>query len=295
MTLAHARGGAHAFRVAWRAATIICARGVVACLLVVLLGCRREKPTPTMTPVPPPPVSVSARASASASASPPPPTSKDDSDRARAIAAEWNAALNAKDDVSLRKLYGSDVRYYGQSLDGAACAKRAMDALAKSPGFHQEITITGFSWQQSIQPNRVTVSFAKRSNGKEYAAYLVLEQKTWRIVGESDLTTDTNLAKTTKCLTYGAVTLTGKLGHAVGASPDDEFWTLELDHPVCVVRGDFRDDRAPQRLDDVSMVQAFGTTLDAAKDSKKFSVTGDLLPNGRHGMDVYIDIKTLAP
>ncbi len=111
----------------------------------------------------------------------------------RFVLVKWNAAHGSHDVHALEALYAPTVRYYGQTLSGAACAKGKAAAFAKSPDYAQTVRDASFTKQDSSW----LVSFTKTSTsgGKstDYPAFLVVEHG--RIAEESDKITDANLAK----------------------------------------------------------------------------------------------------
>jgi len=232
---------------------------VVLGLMVALVAACRHEAKETTVDATPPPLSAAAAAAA--------PSAPATGARARTIDAgapevatvlRWNAALNAHDGAALEALYAPAIRYYGHLMEAAECRKAVMAALAKDPTFHQDITIERVIWTKEGTSELATVSFTKRTGDRTYDAYVVVTEDGWKIAAESDHTTDANLAKRGACLAFGAdVTLSGKLSEDTAGGSRVTFFNL--DHAVCVVRGDRPDadpnyDAEPERVDDVTFV-----------------------------------------
>ena len=205
-------------------------------------------------PPPPPAVVVAAAASApSASAS---ATADVDPDAAlKEIAKEWNDAINARDMAALAALHGSNVRFYGQPVDNATYCAKMKAALAKDPSFHQTLAAIRVDWPQQT---KAKVSFRKKDDKAEHAAYLVMEKsdQSWKIVEESDLVTDANL----KCVNSAdSTTLAGKIdeGSFIWHEHVTPTRVLVLDAPICVIRSGtdyWGDNPSDARMDGVDSV-----------------------------------------
>jgi hypothetical protein len=250
-------------------------------LVLAFLGCDKHAPLAAPDVASPTPV-----ASASGSAVETVDAALSSAAIAQAVVKDWNDAVNAKDATALKRLYDTTVSYYGTTLRGDACVARIMAALAKDPGYHQEISGARTSGNDLV----MDVAFKKTFGKTTVDAYIAVDPRKRVIVLESDKTTDANLAKAKTCLTYGPVTLQDGIGHAV--APNEEFWTTEKAY--CVVKGEFDDPSAPPRLDDVYL-QVMSDALPKLPSSPKgYVIKGFLQPGGTH-QDATIVADSITP
>lgn len=124
---------------------------------------------------------------------------KNDMERVKELVAEWNEALNQRDYNRSQKLYASTVFFYTRDCSSQECAKLRTDLAIKDPVFSQRIIS-----DIEIVPvgvNRLEVYFTKETSSRKgpgtYRSYLVFENdgNDWKIVKESDETTDANVAR----------------------------------------------------------------------------------------------------
>jgi len=110
----------------------------------------------------------------------------------------WNKAHSAKGGAVLSALYSNSVLYYGKQKDKAECIKLKLSLFQKQPDFLQQIV--GEISTERVSDNEVKCNFTKRvtvnRKTKDYPSYLQFKKidGRWKIVIESDLVTDKNLA-----------------------------------------------------------------------------------------------------
>lgn len=108
----------------------------------------------------------------------------------------WNTYINKSNTQDLHRLYAPKVNAYGKTVTSEACMASKKAWLDKNAGYKQTLDD---DLQVRTVAEGIEVSFTKNTtlNGKTkaYKAYLVFDRETKLIVRESDLTTDTNLAK----------------------------------------------------------------------------------------------------
>ncbi len=112
---------------------------------------------------------------------------------------EWNVANNKQDIGTLTFLYDSEVLFYGSKLKKQDCIAGKLSIFKKYPILDQQIAGQIKSEPQENGDVKCSFDKAVTINGatKTYASYLVFHQvnNAWKIVVESDLTTDANVEK----------------------------------------------------------------------------------------------------
>lgn len=112
---------------------------------------------------------------------------------------EWNVAGNKQDIGTLILFYDNEVLFYGTKLKKQDCIAGKLSIFKKYPTLDQQIV--GQVKSETLENGDVKCSFDKavNTNGttKTYASYLVFHKvsNAWKIVVESDLTTDANVEK----------------------------------------------------------------------------------------------------
>ncbi|MCB9234931.1 MAG: hypothetical protein H6581_24970 [Bacteroidia bacterium] len=122
-------------------------------------------------------------------------------DRAAEVRDGWNKALNERNWDQLSSFYAKEVWLYGQKNSREQVLKGKKEYLEKVPDFQQSLEKTDFEATQierkGIPTTRVTFSKTTETAGKKTTvmAYLDLQKQenTWKIVAESDFTTDRSL------------------------------------------------------------------------------------------------------
>jgi len=112
----------------------------------------------------------------------------------------WTDALNNRDEEKLASLYASIVKYYQSYYTNEEVRNSHSRFFKKSPYFHQYCDEIEMDFANGCQAR---ISFKKHVQTKEngpyqtYTAYLhfISDGETASIIGESDATTDANLAK----------------------------------------------------------------------------------------------------
>ncbi|TCV20302.1 hypothetical protein EDC17_10028 [Sphingobacterium alimentarium] len=145
---------------------------------------------------------------------------------------DWNNIYNTKNISLFQDLYADQVLLYGQSLYLRECIKNKNDFFNRFPDSRQQIN--GIITIDSIG-EYAKCNFVKRVmiNNKttDYQSYLIFEKQDdiWKIVAESDLITDKNIAKTNSKVPDGSIkgdfNGDGKLDYVWAVSPilrDDE-------------------------------------------------------------------------
>lgn len=114
-----------------------------------------------------------------------------------AVVNDWTQAHNEKDLRLFSSLYADQVVFYTESYSRAQCLKAKQRLLTVTyPSFHQENQKISL---RNLGAGRVRAEFIKvvhySNQSDSYEAYLVLEKQgnDWRIIKESDLTTERNL------------------------------------------------------------------------------------------------------
>lgn len=114
-----------------------------------------------------------------------------------ALVQEWNVANNKQDIGTLILFYDNEVMFYGTKLKKQDCIAGKLSIFKKYPSLDQQIA--GEIKSATLENGDVKCSFDKAVNtngtSKTYASYLVFRKvsNTWKIVAESDLTTDANV------------------------------------------------------------------------------------------------------
>lgn len=112
---------------------------------------------------------------------------------------EWNTANNKQDIGTLILFYDNEVLFYDTQLKKQDCIAGKLSVFKKYPTLNQQIA--GQIKSTTLENGDVKCSFDKvvTTNGatKTYASYLVFRKvnNAWKIVVESDLTTDANVEK----------------------------------------------------------------------------------------------------
>lgn len=113
---------------------------------------------------------------------------------------DWAKALNTEDRELSLSVYAPTVKFYWETYTAQKAADTRLDLTAKKPGYR--LTVDGDILVEEMADGRRKAYFTKSSNykGKQnsYEAYLIFALQPdgdWRIVEESDLTTDKNLRK----------------------------------------------------------------------------------------------------
>lgn len=112
----------------------------------------------------------------------------------------WDDLHNSMNGSLCDEVYASSVKYYWSDYTPEKIRKSKSELFSKYPEFSQ--TIDNISFGQFID-NRVRVDFDKEvttsssAPTKTYPSYLVFENidGTWKVIEESDLITDKNMAK----------------------------------------------------------------------------------------------------
>lgn len=108
------------------------------------------------------------------------------------------------DCANYTNLYGESVSFYGRTFTSEQCVEHFLSLINKYDSYSQKI-VSEINYT-SIDDNIIRCDFTKgvEFNGKykEYEAYLVLHRRNeyspWKIIVESDKTTDYNLNKTNR-------------------------------------------------------------------------------------------------
>ncbi|MAM28697.1 MAG: hypothetical protein CMC13_06705 [Flavobacteriaceae bacterium] len=119
----------------------------------------------------------------------------------KALVNNWNKAHSDKDLEIFSKIYSDSVLYYGSVLNKNACLKDKLRLFEKYPDFNQHV-----DGDIKIDSSNLyyKVSFIKKvsfnQQTKNYPSYLEFKMVNgeWKIITESDLVTDKNLAKKRK-------------------------------------------------------------------------------------------------
>lgn len=113
----------------------------------------------------------------------------------------WNDAHNSQDIGVFSTLFSNTVLFYQTQLDKNTCVEKKLSLFKKYPKFHQQII--GEIDIDFLDNNEIKSSFTKQVTIKnkttDYPSYLIFRNidGLWKIVTESDLITDKNLAKKT--------------------------------------------------------------------------------------------------
>lgn len=141
-----------------------------------------------------------------------------------ALVQQWNTAHDSKNVGQFETLFDDTVLFYGKPESKAKCISRKMALLKKFPDFKQTVGTLTIEKQTdgSVKCHFLkTVTF----NGKneDYPSYLIFKRygTNWKIITESDLITDKNLAKKK---------------------------TITLKIPEDAVKGDFNGDGKPEYM-----------------------------------------------
>ena len=118
---------------------------------------------------------------------------------ATAFVEAWSKTTNAHDTAALRALYGDDVRFYGARLPRDTCIAKLQAYFSKHATATQTIGRVTFDVADAGGVTRAsfTKTVVEKGAKHDYACHLDLARlgSRWVIVGESDATTDMNLAK----------------------------------------------------------------------------------------------------
>jgi hypothetical protein len=137
---------------------------------------------PDATPAPP-------IASIASTATSPPP---------RDALEAWKDAETALDGAALAKTYADHVKYYGAELPRDECVKRAQAFFAKAPKqtfAKLEIVTQGEHAEATVEK---TVTLAGKATPYVQHVTLALDHGAWRVIEETDETTEKNLAVSAK-------------------------------------------------------------------------------------------------
>ena len=111
---------------------------------------------------------------------------------------DWNKAHISKDVGVFSNLFDNTVLFYGTKKDKNSCIESKLLFFKKYPDFYQQIY--GDIQVDSINDTEVKCSFVKRVTVNQattnYPSYLIFKKSEnyWKIIMESDLVTDKNLA-----------------------------------------------------------------------------------------------------
>ena len=112
---------------------------------------------------------------------------------------KWNDAHNSNDVEALNTLFDDSVMFYGVNKKKSDCIDSKIKLLKKHPDF-QQLIYGDISIEK--QNNLIKSIFTKRviidQKATDYPSYLLFKKMNngiWKIVAESDLTTDENLQK----------------------------------------------------------------------------------------------------
>lgn len=114
----------------------------------------------------------------------------------------WNNSHNNKDLASLSNVYAENVFYYGTNQEKTKIIDDKKRLLNKYSNFKQIVSDKDLEITKT--ENGKSISFTKNvtfnSNQRDYPSYLVVSEINgkWKIVTESDLVTDKNIAKSSK-------------------------------------------------------------------------------------------------
>ena len=115
---------------------------------------------------------------------------------------EWSTAHNDSTINDFNSLFDDIVQFYGTRLSKKSCIENKETLLQKHPDFQQEI-YGGIDVEQTAD-NEYRCNFTKRvtvnQKTTDYPSYLIFKKTSnqWKIIVESDLVTDKNLAKKKK-------------------------------------------------------------------------------------------------
>ncbi|WP_343671263.1 hypothetical protein [Chitinophaga sp.] len=193
-----------------------------------------------------------------------------------ALVQEWNTANNKQDIGTLIYFYDNEVLFYGTKLKKQECIAGKLSVFKKYPTLDQQIA--GQVKTETLENGDVKCSFDKavNTNGaiKTYASYLVFHKidNAWKIVVESDLTTDANVEKR-KWKAKGAVACDvdgdGVKEYAYLVPPPiDTTKEMECQDDSCVAHIRFSNRAIP----DINIVSCIGGGVD---------VLGDLNNDGK--------------
>ena len=174
------------------------------------------------------------------------------SEEPAAFVEAWIKTTNAHDANALRAFYGDVVRFYGASLPRDACISKLQTYFSKHPtAAHTIGPVTIDAADAGVTRAAFTKTVVEKGAKHDYACHLDLARSgpRWIIVGESDTTTDANLAKAgcqdlewtiyemwTGASPQTEATLTGTIALAHRAVVDGgtrDYFRLGLDKPVC--------------------------------------------------------------
>lgn len=125
-----------------------------------------------------------------------------------ALVNDWNTAINKQDIPALTSFYNTEVLFYGSNQKQQACIAGKQSIFKKYPTLTQQIT--GRINKEMMDNGDMKFIFDKAVTTDTithtYTSYLVFRyiSGAWKIVVESDLTTDANLEKK-KLIRDGAV------------------------------------------------------------------------------------------
>jgi serine/threonine protein kinase len=117
----------------------------------------------------------------------------------RKLSYDWNDAHLTKDSAAFNRLFDETVLFYGMTKEKSYCIDAKMKFFKKYPSLNQEIY--GNITIEEQTNGTVKASFEKRvtidNKATIYPSYLIFKKinHSWKIITESDLVTDTNIAK----------------------------------------------------------------------------------------------------
>jgi hypothetical protein len=120
----------------------------------------------------------------------------------KTLTQEWSTAHNDSTINDFNFLFDDFVQFYGTRLSKKSCIENKENLLQKYTDFHQEI-YGDIDIEQTTE-NECRCNFTKRviidDKTTDYPSYLVFKKTSnqWKIITESDLVTDKNLAKKKK-------------------------------------------------------------------------------------------------
>lgn len=115
------------------------------------------------------------------------------------IVYDWNNAHITKNVGEFDRLFDNEILYYGEEFNKNSCIESKLAFFKKNPDFYQQIY--GDVDIAYLSNDIVKCSFVKRvtinQKSNDYPSYLTLKKtgEDWKIITESDLITDMNLAK----------------------------------------------------------------------------------------------------
>lgn len=123
---------------------------------------------------------------------------EDSGTRLISLVEEWNKAHSGRDTKLFEKLYGDSIHFYGILKDRNSCIEIKTSLFKDQPDFFQQIY--GNIDIEELNDSLFKCSFVKRVTvnkiTSDYPSYLICRKinNDWKIVTESDLVTDKNIA-----------------------------------------------------------------------------------------------------